>query len=175
MGRFVVAGLTLQPLVALAIASPTIGLLPLFEIWFGFGALARIMFIAFVSVWGILLNTYTGVREVSGKYEDLARASSLGAGRTAWKVVLPASSPYIFVGMRLGIAHAMVGMVLAGQAFGVTGLGGLTDVYSTEAEISNVVAVIFSITLLAYLAFWALRGLELRFFPWIADIGRPGQ
>lgn len=175
MGRFVVAGLTLQPLVALAIASPTIGLLPLFEIWFGFGAFARIMFITAVSVWGILLNTFTGVREVSSRYEDLAHASALGGKATALKIVLPAAAPYIFVGMRLGIAHAMVGMVLAGQTFGLTGLGGLTNTYSTESQISDVVAVIFAITLLAYLAFWALRAVELRFFPWIAETARAEQ
>jgi ABC-type nitrate/sulfonate/bicarbonate transport system permease component len=175
MGRFVVAGLTLQPLVALAIASPTIGLLPLFEIWFGFGVFARIMFITAVSVWGILLNTFTGVREVSSRYEDLARASALDNKATALKIVLPAATPYIFVGLRLGIAHAMVGMVLAGQTFGLTGLGGLTNTYSTESEISDVVAVIFAITLLAYLAFWALRAVELRFFPWIAETGRADQ
>jgi ABC-type nitrate/sulfonate/bicarbonate transport system permease component len=170
MGRVKYIEFTLDPLVTLGIATPVVVLLPVMEEWFGFGYVARVSFITVLAVWPLLVNTWIGVRNMSATYELVGRSLRLGRAQLLGKVVLPAAAPYIFAGLRLSLAMATLGMVLAGQEVGDAGLGGLTEIYGQQGEVGQLVAAIISATALALLLFAMLRVCERRFFSWIADI-----
>lgn len=170
MGRVRYIQFALDPLVTLAIATPTIGLLPLMENWFGLGYAGRVSFIVVVSTWPTLVNTWIGVRSMSGVYDDVGRSLGLTRIDHLRKVVLPASAPFIFTGLRLSLAGAILGMVLGGQEVGDAGLGGLTEIYSHQGVVNDLVAAILSATALAFLLFWAVWAAQRKFFPWIRDM-----
>jgi NitT/TauT family transport system permease protein len=174
MGRVKYLEFTLDPLVTLGIATPVVVLLPVLEDWFATGYVVRVAFIVVLSVWPLLVNTWSGVRNMSATYELVGRAFKLGRMQRLLKVVLPAAAPYIFAGLRLSLAMATLGMVLAGQEVGDAGLGGLTEIYGQQGTVGPLVATIISATALALLLFAMLRVCERKFFPWIHDMSAGG-
>lgn len=168
MGRSRRVEKTFDPLVNFANATPTIALLPLMEIWFGLGVGARVSFIVIISIWTLLINTLTGIKNVSRGYADVGTAFGLSRFQATREIFIPAAMPYIVAGMRIALAQAAVGMILSGQEVGESGLGGLTEDFATYYETGNLLAAIFASTGLALIAFGLLKLYQLRFHPWIA-------
>lgn len=168
MGRINLLERTLDPFVNFFNATPTIALLPLMEIWFGIGFWARISFIVVISLWTMLINTLSGVRNVSRQYAEVGAAFGLSPFEATRQIFLPAAVPYILAGARLALAQAGVGMILSGQEIGEAGLGGLTENYGSYFQTGHLIAAIVSSTALVMLAFWLLRRTQARLFPWIA-------
>ncbi|HAF09079.1 MAG TPA: hypothetical protein DCK98_03220 [Chloroflexi bacterium] len=168
MGRSRTAERTFEPIVNFANATPTIALLPLMEIWFGLGVAARVAFIVIICIWTLLINTLTGIKNVSGGYRDVARSFGLTPLRATRLVYLPAAMPFILAGLRIAFAQAAVGMILSGQEVGESGLGGLTMEYATFYQTGHLVAAILASTGLAMLAFAGLRLYQSKRQPWIA-------
>jgi len=182
MGRVRLAERALEPIVAFGNATPSIALLPVMEVWFGIGTAARVAFIAVICTWPLLVNTYAGVQAVRGRYRDVGAAFGFGGWRQTWKIYLPGTVPFIFVGIRIALAVGAVGMILGGQEIGQSGLGGLTADFGSYSETADLVATIVTTTALAMLLFAAFRRLQSWRFPWIAatsagrreSIGRRG-
>jgi ABC-type nitrate/sulfonate/bicarbonate transport system permease component len=168
MGRVRIIERALEPLVAFGNATPTIALLPVMEIWFGFGETARVAFIMVIAVWPLIVNTHAGVRAVRGRLADLGKAFGMSGWQEVRYVYLPGALPFIFVGARISLAVGAVGMILGGQEIGRVGLGGLATTFGTYSETADLVATILTTTVLALFLFWTLRRLQTRGFPWIA-------
>ena len=168
MGRVRILERALEPLVAFGNATPSIALLPVMEVWFGFGETARVAFIMTIAVWPLIVNTHAGVRAVRGRLADVGTTFGMSHWQQIRYVYLPGTLPYIFVGARISLAVGAVGMILGGQEIGGTGLGGLVTVLGARSETAPLVAAILTTTALALFLFWALRQLQARAFPWIA-------
>ncbi|MDX6344437.1 MAG: hypothetical protein QOH87_4575 [Trebonia sp.] len=177
MGRVRLAERALEPVVAFGNATPSIALLPVMEVWFGIGTAARVAFITVICTWPLLVNTYAGVRAVRGRYRDVGAAFGFGPWRQTWKIYLPGTVPFIFVGMRIALAVGAVGMILGGQEIGQSGLGGLTADFGSYSETADLVATIVTTTALAMLLFLVFRRLQDWRFPWVAatSAGRRGS
>jgi NitT/TauT family transport system permease protein len=177
MGRVRLAEKALEPLVAFGNATPSIALLPVMEVWFGIGTAARVAFITVICTWPLLVNTYAGVRAVRGRYTDVGAAFGFGGWKQTWKIYLPGTMPFIFIGIRIALAVGAVGMILGGQEIGQSGLGGLTADFGSYSETADLVATIVTTTALAMLLFAAFRQLQSWRFPWIAatSAGRRGS
>jgi ABC-type nitrate/sulfonate/bicarbonate transport system permease component len=168
MGRIHLLERALEPLVAFGNATPSIALLPVMEVWFGFGTTARVAFIMVIAVWPLLVNTHAGVRAVRGRLADVGKTFGMSGWQQIRYVYLPGTMPFIFVGARIALAVGAVGMILGGQEIGQVGLGGLTSDFGSYSETSDLIATIITTTGLAILLFWGLRQLQARAFPWIA-------
>lgn len=177
MGRVRLAERALEPVVAFGNATPSIALLPVMEVWFGIGTAARVAFITVICTWPLLVNTYAGVRAVRGRYRDVGAAFGFGPWRQTWKIYLPGTVPFIFVGIRIALAVGAVGMILGGQEIGQSGLGGLTADFGSYSETADLVATIVTTTALAMLLFLVFRRLQDWRFPWVAatSAGRRGS
>jgi ABC-type nitrate/sulfonate/bicarbonate transport system permease component len=168
MGRIRILERALDPLVAFGNATPSIALLPVMEVWFGFGTTARVAFITVISVWPVLVNTHAGVRAVRGRLADVGKTFGMSGWQQIRYIYLPGSMPFIFVGARIALAVGAVGMILGGQEIGQAGLGGLTSTFGSYSETADLIATILTTTGLAFLLFAGLRQLQARAFPWIA-------
>lgn len=168
MGRVRILERALEPLVAFGNATPSIALLPVMEIWFGFGETARVAFIMTIAVWPLVVNTHLGVRAVRGRLADVGTTFGMSGWQQIRYVYLPGTLPFIFIGARIALAVGTVGMILGGQEIGQVGLGGLVTVLGTRAETAPMVAAVLTTTVLALFLFWALRQFQARVFPWIA-------
>ena len=97
--------------------------IPLAILWFGIG-LKSVVFVIFIGcVFFILLNTIAGVRDVDPAL--VKAAQTLGAGRPTifFKVILPAALPSILLGMRVALAGAWGGVIVAEMIASQEGVG----------------------------------------------------
>ena len=123
MGALPVAHALLNPLVQLLRPIPPIAYIPLSILWFGLGNPPAIFLISLGAFFPVLMNTMTGVRQVDGIY--LRAARNLGAGPWAMftRVILPAATPYILAGVRIGIGTAFIVVIVSEMIAVNNGLG----------------------------------------------------
>jgi NitT/TauT family transport system permease protein len=156
----------IDPFVWFLYSAPLIAFYPLFVVWLGLGKPTVIAITFLLSVTPVLVNTLTGIKNVS---PELIRAAiSFGARKQDLfvKVALPASVPMVMAGLRLGIGRALTGVIIA-ELFGSTaGLGHSIAYYAgllktTEMMTSLIVVVCIGVTFTQGLAL-----LESRFDSW---------
>ena len=125
IGRISIVRRLVDPTLQVLRPIPVTAWLPLSMIIFGLGPRSAFFLVCLGAFYPILINTIFGVRSVDPRLFEAA--SMLGCQGTAqfYRVVLPASLPAIFTGLRLGLGFAWV-VIVVGEMTGVpTGLGAI--------------------------------------------------
>jgi nitrate/nitrite transport system permease protein len=82
------------------------------------------IFVIFITaIWPIILNTAVGVRQIPEDYRNVARILRLNGFEFFFKIMLPASVPYMFTGLRIGVGLAWLAIVAAEMLVGGVGIG----------------------------------------------------
>jgi len=98
--------------------------LPLGLVLFGKSHPAAVFTIAICAMWPTVLNTALGVRAIPQDYLNVARVLRLSRTKTLFKVLLPATLPYMFTGFRLSLGIAWLVIVAVEMLTGTPGVGG---------------------------------------------------
>jgi NitT/TauT family transport system permease protein len=123
IGRLEQARMLLDPFLQLMRPIPVTAWLPLSMILFGLGAKSAFALVCLGAFYPILLNTIFGVRSVDPKLFEAASMLGCKGNAQFFKVVLPAATPSIFTGLRLGLGLAWF-VIVVGEMTGVPqGLG----------------------------------------------------
>lgn len=149
-----------------AYSTPRIALQPLLVIWMGFGSGPKILIIFLMAVFPVALNTMEGLRTVD---RSLLRAAEVyGANRLQRfvKVELPAAVPLILTGIRMGVARAMVGVVVGEFIGGSKGLGYLIDRSAFEFELDTALALTVLLVVMANIGMFLVDVLRRVVAPW---------
>jgi NitT/TauT family transport system permease protein len=165
IGRIPLVRNLLDPTLQVLRPIPVTAWLPLAMILFGLGPRSAFFLVCLGAFYPILINTIFGVRSVDPRLFEAA--SMLGCQGTAqfFRVVLPASLPAIFTGVRLGLGFAWV-VIVVGEMTGVqTGLGAIImearQLSRTEIVISGMIVIgiagFISDRLVMLLGGWLLR------------------
>lgn len=80
--------------------------------------------IAMCSMWPTVLNTALGVRSIPPEYTNVGRVLGLSPLKLFWKILLPATLPYMWTGFRLSLGIAWLVIVAAEMLTGAPGVGG---------------------------------------------------
>lgn len=115
--------LATQPVTEFLRAIPPPLLLPFAIVTLGIGNDSKILVIALGSMWPVLLNTIDGVRGVDPQTLDMARSFQVGRRMQITRVVLPAASPKITVGLRTALSVALILMIISEMQGSTNGLG----------------------------------------------------
>jgi ABC-type nitrate/sulfonate/bicarbonate transport system permease component len=113
----------LEPITEVLRPIPSPAYLPIVILFLGIDDEMKIFMIAFASFFPVLLNTYSGVRSVDPIQLQTARTFGVTGRKLLWQIVLPASSPYIFTGMRVSLAVALIVMVISEMVAASSGIG----------------------------------------------------
>ena len=113
----------LEPITEVLRPIPSPAYLPIVILFLGIDDEMKIFMIAFASLFPVLLNTYSGVRSVDPIQLQTARTFGVSGRKLLWQIVLPASSPYIFTGMRVSLAVALIVMVISEMVAASSGIG----------------------------------------------------
>jgi NitT/TauT family transport system permease protein len=125
IGRLAVVRGLLEPTLQLLRPVPVTAWLPLSMIIFGLGPRSAFFLVALGAFYPILVNTIFAVRSVEPRLFEAAQMLGVSQARLFPKVVMPASLPGIFTGLRLGLGFAWV-VIVVGEMTGVqTGLGAM--------------------------------------------------
>jgi len=123
IGRIRVLAALTEPLAHFARAVPPPVAVPFFLAVFKTGTPMEVASIAFGVIWPVLVNTIDGARHVHPGQLETARAFRLGPAQRLARVILPAAAPKIFAGLRLGLAVALVMMIVAEFTGSTNGIG----------------------------------------------------
>ncbi len=102
---------------------PSVALIPLAMLVFGFGVRMEVAVVAFAVLWPILVLTLAAARQVEPQLLEVARALQLSPWQRFTAIVAPAIVPRLFVALRLGVAIALVVAVTVEIAANPNGMG----------------------------------------------------
>ncbi|HZE60979.1 MAG TPA: ABC transporter permease [Burkholderiales bacterium] len=123
IGKIMLFKQLLDPTLSLLRPIPVTAWLPLSMVFFGLGPRSAVFLVFLGAFYPILLNTIFGVRSVDPRLFEAANMLGCDGARLFRQVVLPASLPSIFTGLRLGHGFAWI-LIVVGEMTGVpTGLG----------------------------------------------------
>ena len=166
MGRYRLVEYLLDPYVYALDATPRVALIPLLLLWFGLGAPAKIAVVFLSGIFPVLMNTFSGVRTVSGGLVDVGRAYGAGEGKIFTKIIMPAALPFIMAGVRLAVGRALIGIITAEMFTAVTGMGALLIRYSSAFATDKFFVPVIFLALLGVILSGAVEALQRRLAPW---------
>lgn len=113
----------MNPLVQLLRPIPPIAYIPLAILWFGLGNPPAFFLISLGAFFPVLMNTISGVRTVDEIYIRAARNLGAGGATLFLRIILPAATPHILTGLRVGIGVAFIVVIVAEMIAVNNGLG----------------------------------------------------
>jgi ABC-type nitrate/sulfonate/bicarbonate transport system permease component len=112
-----------EPIVHFGRAVPPPVMVPVFLFLLRIGTQMETATIIFGVIWPVLLNTIDGTRHVHPVHMETARAFRLSPAQRLFRIIVPSAAPKIFAGLRLGLALALIMMVVAELDFSTRGIG----------------------------------------------------
>ena len=172
MARFWVVDLALDTYITALYSIPSVALVPVLVLWFGFETTAKIAVVFLFTFFPIVINTYQGVKNVDERLIEVGRAFRCSE-RDLWiHIVLPAAVPFIVAGLRLAIGRGLIGMVLADLYTAITGVGYLIARYASTYRTDAMFVPIVALGMLGITLTGLLRLIERKVAPWMHQPGR---
>lgn len=117
------AMLAINPIIQILRPVSPLAWLPIALAIFNLANPSAIFVIFITSLWPTLINTAVGVANVSQDYINVARVLEMPRWRQIFKIILPASLPYIFTGLRISLGIAWLVIVAVEMLTGGIGIG----------------------------------------------------
>jgi ABC-type nitrate/sulfonate/bicarbonate transport system permease component len=157
---------TLTPLVNAGNTAPVTLLIPIIGVYTGIDFWGKVFLVFAFAVFVILINTEAGVRAVSSALIETAESFSLTRLQMVRHVVLPATTPYILTGLRLGVGRAFRGAIVADLLLAVANLGEVLITAGSTLNVSLLLAGILFTTLIGVVLMAVVELAEKRLMPW---------
>jgi ABC-type nitrate/sulfonate/bicarbonate transport system permease component len=156
----------LYPLVIASQTIPIIVIAPLLLIWVGYGLTPKVIVVALIAFFPIVVNMVDGLKAVDPDAVNLLR--TLGASR--WqifvKVQVPASLPFLFSGTRVAMAVSVIGAVIGEWVGSSQGLGYLMIRSKPQFLTERVFAAIVILSAMGIALFVLVGVVEKLTIPW---------
>lgn len=146
-----------SPIFIVMQAAPLAALIPILVMAYGIGLTSKVFVVCIMAMPVIVLNTASAVRNTPTSIKDMGRSFLATDRDVILKIIIPAASPVIFSGLRLGISAGFIGAILSELKITPTGVGDIITYSRSIADYPSMYAAIFSIIVLAVLF---LNGLE---------------
>jgi nitrate/nitrite transport system permease protein len=103
------------------------------------------IFVIFITaIWPIIINTTVGVQQLPQDYRNVARVLKLRGSKYFFKILFPATVPYIFTGLRIGIGLSWLAIVAAEMLVGGVGIGFfIWDAYNSSLLSQIIIALLY--------------------------------
>jgi ABC-type nitrate/sulfonate/bicarbonate transport system permease component len=149
-------------------ATPTVALIPVIVVWFGFGPTAKTVVVMLFVLFPVLINTMRGVKEVDRGLVEVAQSFCSGESRMWIDLILPSALPYVVTGLRLAIGRALIGVIVAEFFTAFAGLGNLIVTNANSFRTDRTFVPILLIALLGITLTALLEWAERKVVRWAA-------
>jgi len=129
---------------------PSVALIPLAMLVFGFGVSMEVSVVAFATFWPILILTQAAARQVEPILLEVSQALQLSYFQQVWKITLPSMLPRLFVALRQGVAIALVVAVTVEIVANPHGMGYAIMIAQQSMEPALMLAWLFWIGIVGY-------------------------
>jgi putative hydroxymethylpyrimidine transport system permease protein len=154
------------PLVVASQAIPVIVIAPILVIWFGFGIGPKLIVIALICFFPIVVNTLDGLRAVDQEHVKMLRTLNASRFDVFWRLELPSALPYVFSGAKVAVAVAVIGAVFGELVGSNAGLGHAIQVGTAQLLTARVFAAVFILGAMAIALFALVSLIERVAVPW---------
>ena len=136
LNRFIGKGL--DPVIQVLRTVPPLAWFPISLMVFQDASTSAIFVIFITAIWPIIINTAVGIREIPEDYTNVARVLRLRKGEYIRNVVIPATVPYVFTGLRIAVGLAWLAIVAAEMLKADGGIGYfIWDAYNAGGDGSS--------------------------------------
>jgi nitrate/nitrite transport system permease protein len=131
-------GKGLDPVIQVLRTVPPLAWFPISLMVFQDASTSAIFVIFITAIWPIIINTAVGIREIPQDYTNVARVLRLRKGEYIRNVVIPATVPYVFTGLRIAVGLAWLAIVAAEMLKADGGIGYfIWDAYNAGGDGSS--------------------------------------
>lgn len=166
MGRNETAFQMFDPVVNAIFSIPSISFVPFLIIWFGLFFEARVALVFVMSVFDILITVAAGARNIEPALIDVGQSFAADRMKMFFKVMIPASLPFLLTAVRIGIVRAINAMITAELFFATVNLGAHMEEASAMFDAPAMLAVVFLLALFGLGAQEGIKWAEAKLLPW---------
>lgn len=156
---------TLYPLILATQTTPKIAIAPLLIVWFGIGLAPKVIIVALLALFPVLINVVAGLESADRGLVKLARSVNATGWQIYRTIKIPSSIPYLFAGLKLAMTNAVIGAIIGEWMASDRGLGYLLVYYNATLDTTSLFAVLVLLVIVAGLLFAAIGLLE-RLLSW---------
>jgi NitT/TauT family transport system permease protein len=172
VAQFRIVERTVYPWLVALQTLPKIAIAPLIIIWAGYGIQSKVVIVALVALFPILVNTIVGLKSCDQGKLDLMR--SLGA--TPWEtfrlVRLPNALPFIFAGLNVAIVLAILGSIVGEFVGSKAGLGNLILEANFQFNVAQMFAILVILGVFGVALSMIVRFIQGRLLFWNAGFSQ---
>lgn len=166
VGWYRPANALLNPFIMSMYATPRVALMPLMIVWLGIGFWSVVAVVMIGAIFPLIINMQTAMRTLDRDLLKAARSFGASEGDIFRTIALPSSLPFLISGLRLGLGHALIGVVV-GEMFGATaGIGYRITVAGATFQTAEVFVSVFLLVAAALIMNTTFLLLERRFGRW---------
>lgn len=153
------------PFLVASQAIPKVALAPILVMWFGFGLLPKVLIAFFIAFFPIVVNTVVGMVRTPPEMIHLMRSLGASWWQILWRVQLPSASPYIFAGIKVASAFAVVGAIVGEFIAAGSGLGYLQLVADNNFQVPLLFATLVVLSAMGIALFYLVALVEVLLLP----------
>ena len=154
------------PLIISSQTIPVFAIAPLLILWFGYGIGSKVVMTAIIVFFPIVINTVEGLRAADPDTLALLKILEASPGQVFFKVRVPQSLPFVFSGIKIGVAVSVIGAVIGEWVGAREGLGYLMIHANAQLQVELVFASIFSLSILGMGLYGLVVVVERLLIPW---------
>src|SRR5262245_21234546 len=162
LGAHRFSGAVAAPILTALYTIPKVTLYPLVLLIFGLGISAKVAFGVMHGIIPVVIFTMDAVRNINPVLMKTARVFKLSPTETAFKILIPAVTPEIVTGLRVGFSLTLLGVVIGEMFASQQGLGFMIINGMNVHNVRSLTAVVFLLVLFAVVSGSLLLALERR-------------
>lgn len=151
-------------------AIPKVTLVPVLVTAFGFGLTSKLLLAAIISFFPIFLTTLAGVARVPEDNHRLLSSYQVNRIQRFYMLQFPHALPNFFGGLKVALANAIVGTILAEFLLGNEGLGFMIKLFFSQLKVADLFSVMIAVSLTALMLFFLLDLMQRKIAFWVKPL-----
>ena len=157
----------LEPYVSALQSLPKVAVAPIIVVWLGFGIGSKVAIICLLTFFPVLVTSIAGFKAVDPDRIDLLRSLSATPWQIFRKAKFPSALPYIFAGLNMAAAFAVVGAIVGEFVGAQAGLGVLIQQMEAQMDTGGSFSVFIVLSVIGIVLTTMLRRIQQRVLHWM--------
>ena len=154
---------------------PIVAVAPILVVWFGFTIVPKVVVVALVGFFPVVVNTIDGLKSVDPEMVRLMRTLGMSRRRIMRSVRVPWALPYVFSGLKVAMALSVIGAVFGEWVGSSEGLGYLMLALNNQLATVDLFAAVLVLSLMGITLFFLVGLVERLVIPWHHETRRALQ
>lgn len=175
LSQWKLLGMIVKPVIHAINSIPQLTLAPVYILWFGIGLRSKVFLAGLLVFFQLFFATYNAIIELDPHLIEAASLLGAKRGTIVRRIVLPTCTPWVIVGLRNGVASALVGAIIGEYMGASAGFGWMIAYATSYFNITRVMTCILLLLLTGVALNSALNYLENQLLRWKPAFVRPNK